>query len=265
VPSYEVPRLVDLTEDRARAAVERYAFRIEKETERRDGSVAGTVLRQDPDPGEELDEGGTLTIWVSLGNTEAAIPQDLVGKSLEEAQAALDQAGQFVAVPTEEVSEELSAGIVLRLGEVPARLPKGSEVPLVVSSGPAPRTVPGNLNGGTYDPAAAAIEAVQLVPKRVEEFHETIPAGKIIGTRPAAGTEVPRGSTVEVVISKGPDVVKVPSVQGMTLDQATSTLAGAGLTVGDVFGPANGRPFSTNPEAGASVKRGTTVDIYLRR
>ena len=265
VPEYDVPRLEGLTEDRARAAVEEYAFRIEKQTERRDGSVAGTVLRQDPAPGEELEEGGTLTIWVSLGNTEALIPQDLAGQAQADAEAALAAAGQFVAVVTTEVSEEVPAGTVLRLGEVPARLPKGSEVPLVVSSGPAPRTVPGNLNGGTYEPAAEMIEAVQLVPKRVEEFHDTIPAGKIVGTRPAAGTEVPRGSTVEVVISKGPDVVKVPSVQGMTLDQATAALAQAGLTVGDVFGPANGRPFSTNPETGASVKRGTTVDIYLRR
>jgi hypothetical protein len=32
-----------------------------------------------------------------------------------------------------------------------------------------------------------------------------------------------------------------------------------------VFGPANGRPFETNPAVGTSVKRGTTVDIYLRR
>jgi beta-lactam-binding protein with PASTA domain/tRNA A-37 threonylcarbamoyl transferase component Bud32 len=268
VPSYAVPNVEGMDVERALAAIEAVdgqRWRVEREETRRDGTTPGQVLGTDPAFGEELDEDGTLRLTVSLGNTEADVPQDLVGKPQADAEAALAAAGQFAAVVTSEPSEDVAAGIVLRLGEVPARLPKGSEVPLVVSSGPAPRVVPGNLNGGTYDPAAAAIEAVQLVPKKVEEFHDTIPAGKIVGTRPAAGTEVPRGSTVEVVISKGPDVVKIPSVQGMTLDQATATLAQNGLTVGDVFGPANGRPFSTNPEAGTSVKRGTTVDIYLRR
>ena len=35
--------------------------------------------------------------------------------------------------------------------------------------------------------------------------------------------------------------------------------------VGDAFGPANGEPFATDPEAGTQVRRGSTVDIYLRR
>jgi eukaryotic-like serine/threonine-protein kinase len=158
------------------------------------------------------------------------------------------------------------AGTVIRLGEgAPARLPKQSEVPLVVSSGPAPRTIPTGLTNGTYEAAVAAVEGVGLVPRRLDEFHDRIPAGQVVGTRPQGGTQVARGSTVDVVVSKGPDVVKVPAVTGLTLDQATARLEEAGLAVGEVFGPANGRPFSTSPEAGASVKRGTTVDIYLRR
>ena len=81
----------------------------------------------------------------------------------------------------------------------------------------------------------------------------------------AAGEQVARGATVEVVVSKGPDVVKVPKVDGLSLDEAISALEGAGLTVGDVSGPARGRPYVTDPPAGTEVKRGATVDIYLRR
>lgn len=269
VPAYAVPRVTGLSLDAALEAIEQVEgqrWAIEREETRRDGTTPGQVLATDPAPGEELREDGTLVITYSLGNTEAELPQDLAGRTLEEAQAALDEAGGFVAVPTEEPSEDVAAGIVLRLGdEVPARLPKGSEVPLVVSSGPTPRTIPTGLTNGTYEAAVQALEAVQLVPRRVDEFHDRIPAGQVVGTRPQGGTQAPRDSTVDVVVSKGPDIVKVPSVSGLTLDQATARLEQAGLTVGEVFGPANGRPFSTSPEAGASVKRGTTVDIYLRR
>ena len=65
-------------------------------------------------------------------------------------------------------------------------------------------------------------------------------------------------------MSKGPDVVNVPEVRGMSLDEAVGAIEGAGLVVGDAFGPANGDPFLTSPAAGTEVRRGSTVDIYLR-
>ena len=68
-----------------------------------------------------------------------------------------------------------------------------------------------------------------------------------------------------MVVSKGPDLVVVPSVQGLSLDEAVQALEAAGLVVGDAFGPANGDPFLTDPSAGTEVRRGATVDIYLRR
>ena len=68
-----------------------------------------------------------------------------------------------------------------------------------------------------------------------------------------------------MIVSKGPDVVKVPDVRGMSLDEAVAAIEGAGLVVGEAFGPATGDPFLTTPGAGTEVRRGTSVDIYLRR
>jgi beta-lactam-binding protein with PASTA domain/serine/threonine protein kinase len=265
-PSFEVPRLLNLSEQRAREAVSQYGWRIETVEERKDGSEPGTVLATDPPPGESLREGGTLELTISLGNTLARVPQDLVGKPLAEAQAALQQAGGFTVAVTQQFDETVPADTVIALGpDVPAEVPKGGEVALVVSQGPEPRKVPDGMSGGTFEEAKAKLEAVGLKAKKVDEFHDTITPGKVISSRPGPGTEVPRDSEVEVLVSKGPDVVKVPSVSGLTLDQATAAIERAGLTVGEVFGPANGRPFDTNPSPGTTVKRGTTVDIYLRR
>jgi len=264
-PVYEVPTLVGLTEEQARGKVEPFGFEVERQDRREDGSVPGTVLATDPEAGTSLDEGGPLVLYVSIGNELAAVPTDLVGKSIDDATAALDAAGQFTAPVTEVESEDVAAGIVVAVGDgVPEELPKGSEVPLTVSKGPAPREVPTGLAGQTYEAAAAAVEEVQLVPVQVEAFSDDVPAGQVITLRPDSGT-LPRGSEVEIVVSKGPDLVAVPSVAGTTLEEAVAALEAAGFAVGDAFGPANGQPFETDPPAGTMLPRGTAVDIFLRR
>ena len=84
----------------------------------------------------------------------------------------------------------------------------------------------------------------------------------MIGTDPAAGTSVPRGAAVTVIVSKGPDVVRVPSVGGLTVDAAVAKMQQNGLSVTNVFGPPNRRVFTTLPGAGATVARGSGVDLY---
>jgi serine/threonine-protein kinase len=267
VPSYEVPGLVGLSEDEALALIADYGWEIDRVEDRADGTQPGEVLDTDPSVGELLEEDGTLRLVVSLGNELAPVPTDLAGKPLEEVTAILAQAGGFTPEVAEEVFDEgVPKGVVMSLApDVPAELPKESAVPLIVSKGPQPRTVPEGLEGGSFEDAKAALEAIQLQAAKVEEFSDDVEAGRVIGLRPGAGESVERDGTVEVVVSKGPDLVTVPDVKGRSLDEAVATLEAAGLTVGDAFGPANGRPFDTDPPKGTKVRRGTTVDIYLRR
>src|SRR3546814_20756198 len=126
--------------------------------------------------------------------------------------------------------------------DVPAELPRESAVPLVVSQGPQPRTVPGGLAGGTYEDAKAALEKVQLGATKVEEFSDDVEAGRVIGLRPAAGSEAPPDTVVEVVVSKGPDLVTVPSVAGTNLQDAIHLLERTGLTARAAHGPSQRRP-----------------------
>jgi serine/threonine-protein kinase len=264
-PSHEIPNLRGETEAAARAAAEELGFDVRVEHSREDGTTPGTVLSTKPGAGESLEEGGTLTLVVSLGNTPAPVPTDLPGKTLEEATQILMDTGRFTPDVTEVESEEVPAGVVISLGEdVPAELPKGSAVPLVVSKGPKPRAIPAGLAGKTFDEAKAALEGVQLKAKKVDEFSDDVEKGRVIRTEPGEGQTAPRDSEVSVVVSKGPDVVEVPQVRGMSLKEAVAALEQAGLDVGDVFGPADGEPFLTNPEARTKVRRGTTVHIYLR-
>ena len=175
----------------ARPKPKRSGSRSSAQESREDGSTPGDVLGTRPEAGEELDEGDTLTLIVSLGNTPAPVPTDLVGKPLEEATQILADAGGFAPEVTREIDETVPKDVVIALGEgVPAELPKGSAVPLVVSSGPAPRTVPSGLVGGTFDQAKAALGGVQLKAKQVDEFSDTVEKGRVIRVDPGEGQQV---------------------------------------------------------------------------
>ena len=83
----------------------------------------------------------------------------------------------------------------------------------------------------SYDDAAAALTAKNFKPRQADktEFSDTVDAGDVIGTEPAIGDHAPYGSEVVVHVSKGPDLVQVPSVFGMTFSDAFDYLAQLGF------------------------------------
>ena len=242
---------------RRRAAAEELGFEVEIAESREDGSTPGTVLDTRPAAGEQLDEGDTLTLIVSLGNTPAPVPTDLVGKTARGGHPDPRRRRRASRPRSPSSSPRTSRRTSSSpLGEgVPAELPKGDPVPLIVSSGPAPRTVPSGLAGGPFDQAKAALEGVQLKAKQVEEFSDDVATGKVIrrrARRGRAGRARQRGDGRRV---EGPRPRHGPRRSaGMSLDEAVGAIEGAGLVVGDAFGPANGDPFLTTPPAGTEVQ-----------
>ena len=99
---------------------------------------------------------------------------------------------------------------------------------------------------------------------RADTFSDTIPKDQVVGTSPAAGASVDRGTKVTVNVSKGPDVVAVPDVSGKSVQDATTVLQQAGLQVSNVFGPPNKKVFTTDPAAGTQAHRGSSVNLYTK-
>ncbi|MDP9420293.1 MAG: PASTA domain-containing protein, partial [Actinomycetota bacterium] len=227
----------------------------------------GLVISQTPTPGTVLEDGMTVTLVVSKGLPFVAVP-DLSELSVEEAEATLAKAGLTLGDVSEANDEKTEAGLVLDWssgGEArPAELRKGSEVDVVVSAGPAPRTVP-NLAGKTAEQARAELERIGLRAEVVERFSSSVDKGLVIGTDPGAGAGVARGRSVTVVVSKGRDLVVVPDLKGRTFEEFKEALEDAGLIPGDVAGNSRGDPAASDPEPGDRVERGTPVDIFLRR
>ena len=263
--SYPVEGLVGLEIGEARNRIATYGWEVEEVREKNDEHPLDVVIRTDPASGD-LAEGEPFTMYVSDGPTPSELPP-LAGQRIEVAMQALSDAELKLTVAGEEFSETDPAGTILSFTvagqQVPERsmVDKGSTVNAVVSSGPAPRVIPA-LAGMAPADAEAALKALGLVPARGEDvFADGVAVGQVATSTPAPGTSVARGSTVTYQVSKGPNLVKVPVLNMMNLQQATATLAAAGLTVGQVTGDPNRAVVIASPPAGTSVPRGTAVNL----
>ena len=139
---------------------------------------------------------------------------------------------------------------------------------LIISKGERTFDVP-DLTGMTLQEAQTATAEADFVIEAVEENHDTVEAGRIISQNPDAGDKLPGGSTVRVVISAGVASVQVPDVRTMTRQQANDALTQLGLTatVREVFSSdvREGVVIDQNPRQGASLNRGTAVEITVSR
>jgi serine/threonine-protein kinase len=263
IPSHKVPNLVNLTEQQADELIQAKHWKVHRLEGRKDGSAKGSVIAQDPVEGKSLQEKKVVTITISLGNTLVAVPQDLGGKTVEDAAAELDSLGLKLGDQTKQNDETVQEGVVIGLDpNTPPQLAKGDAVNVIVSGGPQPRTVPSIAPTTKFDDAAKAIKDLQLVPQRKDDFSDTVPEGQIVGTDPPAGTEVARGSTVTIIVSKG--LPTIPNVAGQSVADATAQLQAAGYTVAGVQGNPARTVVGTNPPAGTRAKKGTPVTIITR-
>ncbi|MGW0596664.1 Stk1 family PASTA domain-containing Ser/Thr kinase [Streptomyces sp. NPDC002776] len=101
-------------------------------------------------------------------------------------------------------------------------------------------------------------------------FSDTVERGRVISTDPGVGSRIRHNDAVNLVVSKGPQVVEVPDLEGYRLDKAKELLKSAGLEPGMVTrefseSVARGSVISTSPEAGTERRSGSAVALVLSK
>jgi beta-lactam-binding protein with PASTA domain len=260
----DVPRVTGKQLVEARALMERAGFEVQ--TERVQSSQPfDQVVDQDPNGGQEADEGSTVTLEVSGGPGNVLVPPV---ERLTEVQAVreLHKAGLEVTIDPE-FSDKVKKGFAIRTVPPEGReVTKGTRVRLLVSQGPEQVTVP-DVTGLTRESAEARLgdEGFEV---STDEQESDEPEGDVISQSPAGGTNVARGETVTIVVSTGRPQVAVPDVVGMSGERASARLTGAGLTVArqerTVTDPAqDGVVIEQRPGAGSEVDQGVQVVIVV--
>jgi serine/threonine-protein kinase len=188
---------------------------------------------------------------------------DVTGQDAVAAQRTLERDG-FTVQTQERADGDVEEGnVVSQDPEGGTEVDKGTEVTLVVSTGPAQVQVP-NVVGYTFDEAKAALEGQGLKVKREERASDQS-RNSVINTNPAAGVSVDAGTTVTVIVSQGE--VQVPNLVGMTQEEAEKTLQEADLEVSVTEDPTatapKGQVTNQGTPAGTSVPPGTTIEITV--
>ena len=182
--------------------------------------------------------------------------------------AALARLHFQLRVANQAYDEQVAKDLIISQGEAPNRILKeGSVVPVVVSLGLPPVTVP-DLTGLSQQDATNRLIGAGLKPGTVSgRFDNTAPKGVVLSWS-GQGGQLIKGSAVDLVVSNGPPVVPVPGVSG-TFDAAKAALAGLNLTAveNDVFSNtvAKGQVISTNPASGTSVPVGSDVTVTVSK
>ncbi|OUM42804.1 protein kinase domain-containing protein [Arthrobacter sedimenti] len=226
-----LPDVADVPLVEARAALDGQGITSLSTEEAFDEDVLpGLVIGTDPAASSEVRRFERVELIVSKGPELFRVP-DLLGRTQVQAAAELGAAGLAVGTIEEHYDESVAAGMVSRqVPEQGAERHRGSAVDLVVSLGPEPVAVP-DVTGLTEQDAVAAVEqaGLEAVVNDAAEYSRTVPAGAVLGRTPSG--EVQRGTRITLTLSRGPRMVRVPSVFSLPEGRAIAALEAAGFTV----------------------------------
>ncbi|MFC4409261.1 Stk1 family PASTA domain-containing Ser/Thr kinase [Chungangia koreensis] len=201
----EVPDVSGLEIEEAKETLTAAGFTIGDKTEQPSDEIEENyIIRTVPEAGKMRDEGTEISLYVSTGK-ETITLEDYRGKDISQITTLLDSLN-FANIRTEKRYSDQPVDTIIdqnpRGGsEV---VPEDTEITFTVSLGKETRPL---------------IDLIGLTESKVEEYaktfgysiikvdeknSDTIPAGQVMDQKPKAGTEIEVGSTVEVVISKGP-------------------------------------------------------------
>ncbi|HWF15409.1 MAG TPA: protein kinase [Acidimicrobiales bacterium] len=264
-PSHPTPTLDNLSVAQARTALAKVHMNLAQGTPVKSITVgSGDVVSQTPKAGVSTKEGTTVTVVVSDGPPNVSVP-NLASMTCAQAANAL-QAAHFKSVCAPGAYNNNVAAGVLDLWSIgstqnPTKAPYGSTITLVPSLGHEPATVPNIPTSYSFAQAQAALQAVGLTATQNNESSATVPNGQVVSTAPASGASAPFGSAVTVNVSTGPPTTTVPNVNQDTVQQATTTLTSAGLSVSGVSGNPSNKVIGTQPSIGSTVPTGSSVQL----
>ncbi|WP_446223722.1 Stk1 family PASTA domain-containing Ser/Thr kinase [Nocardia sp. IBHARD005] len=264
-----VPDLSGKPAQQAQGDLEQAGFHVAR-LEKPDGKVApGNVIATQPLGGSRIDKGSTVTLQVSTGPTQVALPR-LIGMSQADAEQRLNSLGlqldpnvvrkaSSTAETDKVIEQEPSAGV---------RVDIDRPIIVTIGSGPEQVRVPTVVG---QDISVAQPNLVESAKFKVEiqEVKSSQPKGQVLATSPAGGTNAEKGSTITVQVSAG-DRITVPDLTGLTPVQAQEKLRGDGwtgqlsqTTVITLDGNASGKVVGQSPAAGSSVTINGNIVLHV--
>jgi beta-lactam-binding protein with PASTA domain len=203
------------------------------------------------------------------------VPRDVkvpnvTGLMFDEAEQRLAQAGFKAEKGEQRYNNSAPKLTVLEQSPTPGtREGVGSTITLIVSGGQRMATVP-TVTGMTRIEAQVRLEQDGFDVGDAGEANSNAPRGTVIGTRPAAGSQVSVPSTISLILSRGAEAAatQMPSLMGRDVNGARMVLSQLGMKdVAVAWDPMATGPAGTvvgqTPAPGATVLPGATVQLRV--
>ena len=230
---------------------------------------AGTIMKQSPIHGEQVELNAKVQVWVSMGPEEAELNPQLDRLVRRPKEDALNYISAFNLRPLvqEEHHEEIPAGLVIRAeaAEPDKALEEGDTILVFVSLGKEVRTarVPDGLVGEKYTTAVTILNNngfEKVTPKEEPSLEEE---GTVTRLSVEPGSEQDVTQEIIVYYSSGEVIERMPNVIGLTESAARETLDAKGFR-----NISTQEEYSEDVAAGkvirANIVEGDRVDVTTR-
>ena len=207
---------------------------VKRYEQRQNDTLNGEIIAQDPAPGEQVEKGATLTLTMSLGDSLVTLPEDIIGIPIESATLQLQDLGLAVGEAKEVFSNSAPAGIVLGVDDERQKLldvPPGSPVYLTVSAGSQLLTIPPGLVGSDINIIEENLREAGFDVSVERQYDNQFAEDVVLRVAPEAGTVVPSGESLLLVVSDGPR--PIPELAGLSVGRARELLREQGFCVAD--------------------------------
>ena len=219
-----MPDLTNRSQVEAERLVQTLGATVVVVTESSKTVSSGLVISSEPSSGA-LYWGGPITLKVSSGPKMVTVA-NLEGKTLVEATALILQSGFVLGEVSSWFNTAPIGTVYAHSGGGSTKVPEGSAIDLEISLGSIPLVA--NLDQET------AVNVVQVAGLKVKsiitEFSETVAKGQAIALIPLT-EPLGKGGEVNLVVSKGSDIVTMPRVVGETIRASKTLLESLGLVV----------------------------------
>lgn len=262
-----VPEFANKNAALAQRDLERIGFTVTTQSKPDSKVAEGNVIATQPLGGSRIDKGSLVTLQVSTGPAQVAVPR-LAGLSQQQAEQQLNSQGLRLNpdVKREASSAEEKDKVTSQIPGEAQKIEAGGQVSITLGSGPEKVRVP-DVVGQQIDVAQPNLTDSSGFKVTIQEVPNSQPKGTVISTNPAAGTQADKGSSITVQVSSG-DQITMPSLIGLSPAQAVDILRQRGWngqisqnTQGTLDGASVGRILAQQPTAGSSIAKNQTVTI----
>ena len=211
----------------------------------------GEIMKQDPEAGIMVKKTADVELLVNGGVDQVEVP-DVKNYTMEDAQNAMTEAGLHSKVENVADDEVEEGHVVSTDPGAGTSVDKGSVVTLKVSSGPAEEKikVPDGLEGELLYNVTAMLEDAGLTVGSINrDDTSTLPADTVISVTPGEGSEVSKGSSVDITVSSGKGATKtlatsIPLPSSVNEDITLKVYRNGAQVVSEVVNPAYASSYS---------------------